>query len=92
VRTVNVDILPDGSVTVKGDGQLVFAVGPDRWQQVIVTDHRSLTDTAQYNIGWHDGYRAQFNEANTKRHNDAEERMRQSATENNPGNRPVGER
>jgi DNA-binding beta-propeller fold protein YncE len=45
-------------------------------QQVVVIDERTLTDTAQYNIGWHDGYRAQFNEENTKRHNEAEERMK----------------
>jgi hypothetical protein len=86
---INVDIMLNGSIVVTGH-PTIAGINNDEYTEVIVTDCRTLTDTAQYNIGWHDGYRAQFNEANTKRHNDAEERMRQSATENNPGNRPVG--
>ena len=34
----------------------------DDEQKVVVTDCRTLTDTAQYNIGWHDGYRANHND------------------------------
>jgi hypothetical protein len=86
---INVRILTDGSVDISGNDTTLIFLNDDK-HEVVVTDERTLTDTAQYNIGWHDGYRAQFNEANTKRHNDIEERMRQSATENNPSNRPVG--
>jgi hypothetical protein len=86
---VNVNITPNGSIVVTGH-PVITGIANDEYTEVVVTDGRTLTETAQYNIGWHDGYRAQFNEANTKRHNDVEERMRQSATENNPGNRPVG--
>jgi hypothetical protein len=86
VRNISVvikqnDVLVDGISILKSDA-IDF--------QLVVTDERFLTDTAQYQIGWHDGYRAQFNEANTKRHNDAEERMRKSATENNPSDRTIG--
>jgi hypothetical protein len=30
--------------------------------KVVITDYRTLTDSAQYQIGWHDGYRASYND------------------------------
>lgn len=44
-------------------------------QQVIVTDCRTLVDSAQYNIGWHDGYRAKFNDKNNAEYLETDKRM-----------------
>ena len=90
MRTVNVDIMKDGSVKITGNGESPIWRGlppitsddkqkvgyypspNDNWhikitnndkQKVVVTDCRTLTDTAQYNIGWHHGYRANHNDA-----------------------------
>jgi len=69
VKRINIDILVDGSVEIFGDSSRFRQwVGRTRIDiiddyEIIVTDCRTLTDTAQYNIGWHDGYRANHNDA-----------------------------
>ena len=78
MRIVNVDIMSNGSVMVSsgydpwlktkirrvGDGEVWdVEFKNDSEQTVIVNDCRILTDTSQYNIGWHDGYRANHNDA-----------------------------
>lgn len=70
MKTVNVDIFPDGHVEITGEENFNMVIATDHFtvnnnehQKVVVTDHRTLTDTAQYNIGWHDGYRANHNDA-----------------------------
>ena len=62
MRFIEVNIHSDGSVHIHGLDQLLV-IGNDTEQVVRVNDRRTLTDTAQYNIGWHDGYRANHNDA-----------------------------
>jgi hypothetical protein len=91
MKIINVDIMPDGRVEVTANGYDTWLknqprrCGPgeiwhvvfksDDEQQVVVTDARTLTETAQYNIGWHDGYRAQFNEKNNVEYLEKDKRM-----------------
>jgi ribosomal protein S4E len=76
MKMINVDIMPNGDVNVSGHGVL----SNNEEQKVVVTDNRTLVDSAQYQIGWHDGYRAHFNDENSKAHDAIDERMRKNAT------------
>ena len=62
MRFIDINVHADGSVRIHGLDQLLV-IGNDTEQVVRVNDRRTLTDTAQYNIGWHDGYRANHNDA-----------------------------
>jgi len=68
VKRININILVDGSVEIVGDSskfhQWVNLTRIDVIDdyEIVITDCRTLTDTTQYNIGWHDGYRANHND------------------------------
>jgi hypothetical protein len=85
--------MPDGRVEITGllvnddpleitqdtnDSIFHLVIKQSETQNVIVTDCRTLTESAQYNIGWHDGYRAQHNEKANAEYIDKDKRMIES--------------
>jgi len=74
MRFIEVNIHSDGSVHIHGLDRLLV-LNNDTEQMVRVSDRRTLTDSSQYNIGWHDGYRAQFNEKNSAEYLEKDKRM-----------------
>lgn len=80
MRIANLDIMPNGDVRISEGLRVLFELWNNDDHHIIVTDCRTLVDSAQYQIGWHDGYRAHFNDENNKQHDTIEERMRHNAT------------
>jgi hypothetical protein len=71
----NIEIMSDGSVVILDSLGTKSEYRVNDNHIVVVTDCRTLTDSAQYQIGWHDGYRAQFNEKNNAEYLAKDKRM-----------------
>jgi hypothetical protein len=72
---INIRVTSSGIVAITVNGFSVDLARTSELADVTIEDDRTLTETAQYQIGWHDGYRAKFNEENNANYLEKDKRM-----------------